>query len=66
MNRKALLEAAKELGRVLLFAAIGWGIAYLTSLPESSTTLVALFVLKSLDKFVHENPNIKANGVAPF
>lgn len=66
MNKKALLEAAKELGRVLLFAAIGWGIGYVTSLPENTTTAVVLLVLRAADKYVHENPNIEAKGVAPF
>ena len=63
---KAITEAAKELGRVLLFAAISWGIAYLTALPESQTTLIGLFLLRTLDKFVHENDNIKAKGIAGF
>lgn len=66
MNREALLEATKELGRVVLFAAVGWAIGYLTSLPENTTTAVGLLVLRAVDKYVHESPEINANGVVPF
>lgn len=66
MNKLATIEALKELGRVLLFAAIGWAVAYVTALPETSTTAIILLVLRTLDKYIHENPAIKAKGIAPF
>ncbi len=66
MNKKAILEAAKELGRVLLFAAVGWAISYFSNLPENTTTMVALLVLRGLDKYLHENDNVRLNGIAPF
>ena len=66
MNKKAILEAAKELGRVLLFAAVGRAISYFSNLPENTTTMVALLVLRGLDKYLHENDNVRLNGIAPF
>ena len=47
-------ESLKELARVLLFALISFGIAKLSSLPETQTTVIGLAVLRFLDKAAHE------------
>lgn len=68
---KAVISAAKEAGRIFFFAGvsaiIAWGTTRLTSLdPTSTWVVVATLALKVADKFVHDNNNMKANGVAPF
>lgn len=50
----AVVDTLKELGRVLLFSAVSFGISKLSSLPESEGTLVGLIILRVLDKAVHE------------
>lgn len=66
MNKQALIEALKELGRVLLFAAVSWGISYLGSLPQNESVMIGTVLLKALDKYIHKNENMRANGLAPF
>lgn len=51
---KALTEALKELGRVILFAVIPFAIAYVSGLPQTPITILGLTVLRGVDKFVHE------------
>lgn len=68
---KAVISAAKEAGRIFFLAGvsavIAWGTTQLTSLDPSSTwVVVATLALKVADKYVHDNDNMKANGVAPF
>lgn len=65
-TKQALWEAAKELGRVLILAAVGWGISYLSTLPTTQTTIAVLAVLRWLDKFLHENKAVKLSGLVPF
>lgn len=66
MNKQAVFEAAKELARVILFATIGFVIGYVTDLPQNTTTGVVLLLLRAVDKYLHENPEVKLNGLAPF
>lgn len=71
MDSKALLETVKEAGRIAFFAALAALVAYgadkLSLLdPTSFQVVIGTAVLRVLDKFVHENKNIKANGIAPF
>lgn len=71
MNKEAIIAAAKELGRVVLFAAItaaiGWFTQLVTTLdPGSTYYIVGTVLLRLVDKYVHANPNINAQGVAPF
>lgn len=65
-NREAIIEAAKELGRVILFAAVGWAISFVTDLPQSQTTFIVLAILRFVDKAIHENPSVKLKGLSPF
>jgi len=39
---------------------------YVVQLPETTTTIVITAVLRYVDKFVHENKNISAQGIIPF
>lgn len=69
MSKAALIEAAKELFRVLLFGAIGWAVAYFTALPETQTTAIILIVLRIADKYIHDDStgifkNVK--GISPI
>lgn len=66
MDKKAIIEGLKSVGRVAIFAAIGAALTYVTDLPQNSTTIVVLIVLKFADSYVHNNDNIKANGIIPF
>jgi hypothetical protein len=66
INKQALKEAAKELGRVLLLAGIGWGVSYVSNLPSTQTTVIVLAVLRWVDKYIHESKDIKVNGLVPF
>lgn len=66
MNKEATIKALKELGRVLLFAAISFGISYLGKLPQSETVMYGTLVLKIVDKYVHENEDISLKGISPF
>lgn len=69
MDKKAIVEALKELGRYLLFATVSWGIAKLSSLPETEGVLIGVAVLRVLDKYLHEifkENDSGLKGVAPF
>ena len=66
MNKEALLEALKELGRVLLFAAVSWAVSYLAKLPQNEAVMFGTLALKIIDKYIHKNDNFRANGLAPF
>lgn len=73
IDKKAIVEGAKELGRVVLIAMIP---VFYTSINMQTgeftfnwkimlaTGLVAL--LKAVDKYVHEEPNTKSSGILPF
>lgn len=71
MDTKAIVEAAKEALRIAFFAAltalVAWGTQSLTSVDPSSTFyIVGTVALRLADKFVHENKDIKVNGIAPI
>ncbi len=69
--QKAIIEALKEAGRIALFAAIaaviGWATTQVSSWdPNSTYYIVATVLIRLADKYVHENKDIKADGIAPF
>lgn len=71
VNKKAIWEAVKEVARLALFAAIAavlsWAATQVANLdPNSVYTIVLAAALRFADKWVHENKDIKANGLAPF
>lgn len=68
VNKDALKESLKEIGRVALFAFIGFAISYFGNLPETQTTAIVLVALRWLDKYIHENytDGDQFKGIAPF
>lgn len=69
MEKNAFLEGTKELGRILLIAVLPILIdSFATGSFSWRVTGLALMValLKALDKWIHENKDIKANGLVPF
>ncbi len=71
IDKKAILEAVKEAGRLALFGAISAVLAYVTGMvqtldPASAQAVIGLLILKFADKYVHKSKNIDANGIAPF
>jgi hypothetical protein len=70
VDKKAIVELIKEGLRIAFLAALAavvlWAQSLITGLdPNSVTYFVATYVLKLADKWVHENQNIKANGISP-
>jgi len=71
MNWNAIWEAVKEVARLAFFAAlsaaVAWATTKLTALdPTSVWVLVGTVVLRFVDKWIHENENVRASGIAPF
>lgn len=74
VKKTALIEGVKEFGRVVVIGAVSAGIVYLQALAggiQDVALQVALLSLltsvgKAVDKFVHKNDNINANGIVPF
>lgn len=70
MNKEAIIEAAKEAFRLALFAAVAAIVAYVSQLveagdPASLWVLVGTAILRIVDKYIHEDPDIKLNGLSP-
>ena len=73
-QKKAIVEALKEAGRILLLgalAAAGSAITYLTGLITDPMWLViagsvSTVVLKAIDKFVHKLSSTPATGITGF
>ena len=68
MNKVTLVAALKEIGRLTLFSLPGALILLLTENPELAGLwgLPILYILRAIDKGIHEDENINANGIAPF
>lgn len=66
MDKQALIEAGKELLRLFLFSFVGVLIAYVGDLPQTETTAIALFVLRIVDKYIHEDKDINLKGLSPI
>lgn len=71
INWAAIWEGVKEVGRLAFFAAItavlGWLATELSTLEPTSVWYIGgTVVLRFLDKWVHENKEVKINGLAPF
>ncbi len=68
MKSETLKKAALEAGRLLVFAIPGILITVLTNNPELGGSLGAtiLLVLKSIDRGIHEDKTVEANGLLPF
>lgn len=71
LNKQALIELIKEGLRIALFAAISavlsWATTQIADLPPDSVyAVVGTLILRLVDKYVHENKEVKAKGLAPF
>lgn len=69
--KTAAWEMAKEGLRIAFFAAVtalvGWFSNVLAGIdPNSVYYIVGTLLLRLADKFVHENKEVKANGLVPF
>lgn len=68
MNKKAIIESLKELARLAIFSVP----AFLIQLVSGNAALseayggIILFVLRTIDYYIHEDPNINVNGLLPF
>lgn len=63
-----LKKALKEFGRLLVFAIPGILIQVFTDNPALAASYGAtiLVVLKSVDKYIHTDPNTNLIGLLPF
>ena len=71
MNKEAIIKTLKEAGRIALFGAItalvGFASEQLAGLDPNSVYFVAgTLALKLVDKYLHENQDVKVKGLAPF
>ena len=73
MNKQALIEGAKELGRVIVIAILPILMASINTQTgeiniNMQILLAALIIalLKAVDRYVHKEPNIKSKGILPF
>lgn len=62
------LEAIKEFIRVIILSALPVIIMAIESGDFSKPTIIAIVValLRGLDSWVHENPNIDSKGISPI
>lgn len=69
VNKLALAEGIKAFLRFIWFGLIGLIITYLQSKfvhdPNLIVALVATGIVNALDRYVHKNPDIAINGLAP-
>lgn len=68
MNRTTLITAIKEAARLVVFSLPGLLIQIFTKNPNLALGYgsLLLYVLKAVDRSIHEDPEIKANGLLPF
>lgn len=70
MNKQAIIEAVKEVGRLAFLGALAAVVLWLQQKAGSDPTTLQFIIYTAvgrfLDKYIHANSNIKANGIAPF
>lgn len=68
MENTTLIAALKEIGRLVIFALPGALILLFTDNPEIAGTygIPILFILRAIDKGIHENKEIESRGILPF
>lgn len=68
MNHKAIINGLKELGRLIVLGIPALVIQIISgnSALAASYGGTVLFVLKSIDRYIHDNPKINKNGLLPF
>ena len=68
MSTETFLPMLKELGRLVVFSLPGALILLLTENPELAGQygIAILFVLRAVDKGLHESEEVKVKGLVPF
>jgi hypothetical protein len=69
MNKKTLWETAKFVIRMALLIGVPIGIAQVANLTGQWKTVfdvILPIILPIIDKWIHEDPRISANGIVPF
>lgn len=69
MDQKALEEAVKDILRLVVFAIPGIAIQVFTTNPGVASTVTGsliLLALRAIDSYIHNNKDIKSNGLTPF
>jgi hypothetical protein len=68
--KQPVAEGTKETVRTAIIAGASYllsiGLNYLTGLPQTEVTVILTLVLKGIDKYIHENPNINLKGLSPL
>lgn len=68
MSSDTFIPMLKELGRLIVFSLPGALILLLTEKPEIAGQygIAILFVLRAIDKGLHESPETEVKGLVPF
>ena len=71
MDRKAIVEAIREVLRLAVFGAlaavVSWGLTQVANLdPNSVYAIVGTLVLRAADRYVHANSTTTKTGLLPF
>jgi intein-encoded DNA endonuclease-like protein len=68
MNKTNIIKFLKEIARLAIFSLPGAAILVLTQNPEIAGTYGTgiLFVLRAIDKAIHDDEDIKLKGLLPF
>jgi len=68
MNKTTLVAFLKELARLVIFSLPGALILLFTQSPELAGAygVPILYILRSIDKGIHEDETITAKGLVPF
>lgn len=68
MSSDTFVPMLKELGRLIVFSLPGALILLFTENPELAGQygIAILFVLRSIDKGLHESPETDVKGLVPF
>lgn len=67
-RRDAVLKGLKELGRLVILGLPALAIQIISSNPSLTLQYggAILFVLRAVDKYIHEDPTINVKGILPF
>jgi hypothetical protein len=67
-RKDAILKGLKEFGRLVILGIPALAIQVVSGDPTLTLQYGTpiLFVLRALDKYIHENPAINAKGILPF
>lgn len=68
MNKQAIIKALKEFARMAVLAIPALLIQLISNNPNDTIQYggAVLFVLRAVDKYIHESPTINAKGILPF